>query len=66
MLRREPLAHLPALLALILAASAGPARAQTMLSLCAGGSRPGPVQPRRECDAVCHVSCARGRRSGRL
>lgn len=67
MLRNDPLAHLPALLALIIAASAVPAQSQTMLvALCAGGSMPAPGQPRRDCDPVCHINCARERKSGRL
>ncbi len=72
MLRTDPLAHLPALLALIIAASAVPVQAQASLAqtmlvaLCAGGSAPAPAQPRRDCDPVCHINCARERRSGRL
>jgi hypothetical protein len=64
--RREPLAYLPALLALTLAAFSLPARAETrLISLCSGGSLPGA--PDRECDQACHIGCTREKRaSGRL
>lgn len=72
MLRTDPFAHLPALLALITAASAVPVQAQATLAqtmlvaLCAGGSQPAPGQPRRDCEPFCHINCGRERRSGRL
>lgn len=66
---REPLAHLPALIALALAAISLPARAQVQLvSLCSGATL--PIAPGRngkaDCDTACHVGCSRDRRSGRL
>jgi hypothetical protein len=66
MLRTEPLAHLPALLALALAALAVPVRAEArLISLCSGGSLPG--EPGRDCNPACHVGCSREKRaSGRL
>lgn len=66
MLRREPLAYLPALLALALAALAIPARAEArLISLCSGNSL--PSAPGRDCDPACHVGCNREKRaSGRL
>lgn len=65
MLRHEPLAHLPALLALALAAMSLPARAEAQLtSLCSGRSLPGPQAPRRECDQACHVGCSREKKTG--
>jgi hypothetical protein len=66
MLRREPFAFLPALLALTLAAFSLPARAEArLISLCSGGSLPGA--PDRDCDTACHVGCPREKKgSGRL
>ena len=68
MLRSEPLAHLPALLALALAAVAVPARAEArLISLCSGSSLPAPGIPSRDCDQACHIGCSREKRgSGRL
>jgi hypothetical protein len=73
MLRSEPLAHLPALLALALAAVAVPARAEArLISLCSGSSLPAPgtptpITPGRDCDQACHIGCSREKRSsGRL
>jgi hypothetical protein len=68
MLRTEPLAHLPALIALALAAIAVPARAEArLISLCSGSSRPAPSTPGRDCDPACHIGCSREKRgSGRL
>ncbi len=68
MLRSEPLAHLPALLALALAAVAVPARAEArLISLCSGSSLPAPSKPSRDCDQACHIGCSREKRSsGRL
>jgi hypothetical protein len=68
MLRSEPLAHLPALLALALAAVAVPARAEArLISLCSGSSLPAPDAPSRDCDQACHIGCSREKRSsGRL
>jgi hypothetical protein len=69
-MRHEPLAYLPALLALALTALAVPARAEArLISLCSGGSLPGTPgrQPDRDCDTACHVGCPRGKKvSGRL
>lgn len=66
MLRSEPLAHLPALLALVLASLSLPARSEAqLLSLCSGKSL--PSQPSRDCDQACHIGCSREKRaSGRL
>ena len=66
MLRRDPLAYLPALLALMLAAFSLPAGAEIrLISLCSGGSL--PAQPGRDCDQACHIGCSREKRgSGRL
>jgi hypothetical protein len=68
MRRTDPLAHLPALIALALAATSLPARSQTVLiSLCSGGSLPGQQQPARDCDTACHIGCTREKRgSGRV
>lgn len=68
MLRSEPLAHLPALLALALAAVAVPARAEARpIRLCSGSSLPAPSTPSRDCDQACHIGCSREKRSsGRL
>lgn len=68
-LRADPLAFLPALVALALAGSTLPARAETrLLALCNGGALPNPGQmPNRDCDTACHVGCLREKkRSGRL
>ena len=65
-MRREPLAFLPALVALALAALSVPAHAQTLLiSLCAGGSLPMPGQApaRRDCDMACHAGTARSKKA---
>ncbi|WP_310476741.1 hypothetical protein [Sandarakinorhabdus sp.] len=66
MLRRDPLAYLPALLAITLTALAVPARAEALLiSLCSGGSL--PDQPVRDCDPACRVGCNREKKaSGQL
>ena len=68
MLRSEPLAYLPALLALALAAFSLPARAEArLISLCSGSSLPAPSIPNRDCDQACHIGCSREKRSsGRL
>jgi hypothetical protein len=68
MLRSEPLAHLPALLALVLAAMAVPARAEVrLINLCSGSNLPAPNAPGRDCDQACHIGCSREKRgSGRL
>ena len=60
-LRRDPLAHLPALLALALAAMALPAQAQARLvTLCSGGSLPVPGRGQDPgCEQACHVGCRR-------
>lgn len=62
-LRLEPLAYLPALLALLLAGWAMPARAQGLLAASCGSGAPvrlpGPV---RDCDQACHIGCNRERR----
>jgi hypothetical protein len=64
MLRTEPLAHLPALLALALAAMSLPAQSQTRLvSLCSGSSLPSPSAPSRDCDQACHIGCSRERKA---
>ncbi len=65
-MRHEPLAYLPALLALALAAVSLPARAQTQLILsCNGNSL--PANPgNRDCDTACHVGCTARKKSGRL
>ena len=65
-MRREPVAYLPALLALTLAAFSLPARAETrLISLCSGNSL--PDEPDRDCDQACHIGCTREKRaSGRL
>jgi hypothetical protein len=67
-MRHEPMAYLPALLALALAAFSLPARAQTQLiTLCSGGSLPGTPMPRnQDCDSACHVGCTARKKSGRL
>lgn len=70
-LRHDPLACLPALLALAMATISLPARAHTrLLMLCSGGvltvplSAPGqPQRPDRECDSACHAGCSREKRS---
>jgi hypothetical protein len=63
---REPLAHLPALIALALAAISLPARAQTMLLVSCSGA-PLPANPgqrgNRECDQACHVGCSRQKKT---
>ncbi|WP_017669023.1 hypothetical protein [Sandarakinorhabdus sp. AAP62] len=66
MLRTEPLAYLPALLALALAAMSVTARAEApLISLCSGKNL--PREPSRECDQACHIGCSREKRgSGRL
>ena len=68
MLRSEPFAYLPALLALALAAIAVPARAEArLISLCSGSNLPAPGAPSRDCDQACHIGCSREKRSsGRL
>lgn len=59
MLRSEPLAYLPALLALALAAVAVPARAEArLISLCSGSSLPAPGIPSRDCDQACLLAAA--------
>jgi len=68
-LRHEPLAHLPALIALALAAISLPARANTqLLTLCSGATL--PANPgktgKSDCDSACHVGCQRQKKSGRL
>jgi hypothetical protein len=68
-LRNEPLAYLPALIALAMAAVSLPARANTQLvSLCSGATLPGKTDQRgnRDCDTACHVGCQRQKKSGRL
>ncbi len=67
MLRSEPLAYLPALAALALAAVSLPARAEArLISLCSGGTLPNGT-PDRDCDTACHVGCTRTKKaSGRL
>lgn len=67
-LRGEPLAFVPALVALAMAATSLPARSQTALILsCAGTTLPGQPLPDRDCDQACHVGCTRGKKaSGRL
>jgi hypothetical protein len=66
MLRRDPFAYLPAVLALTLAGFNLPARAESrLISLCSGESW--PAQPDRDCDQACHIGCSREKRgSGRL
>lgn len=72
MMRAEPLAYLPALVALALAATSLPARAHLqLLSLCSGTPAPASPQQRgnRECDTACHIGCPRQKKSdgsGRL
>ena len=69
-LRRDPLAHLPALLALAMASPSLPAYAHTnanaqLVMLCSGSAIPAPGQrplPGRDCDSVCHAGCSRDRR----
>lgn len=65
-LRRDPLLHLPALIALALAATSLPARAEARLMvLCSGGQVPSPArQPGNDCDQACHASCSRSRKPG--
>ncbi len=74
-MRHEPLAYLPALVALALAAFSLPARAHSQLiSLCSGATVPAnPGDPGkrgdRDCDSACHVGCTRQKKldgSGRL
>lgn len=67
-LRTEPLAHLPALLALALAAIAMPSHAETtLLNLCSGNSLPAQPTPGRDCDQACHIGCSREKKaSGRF
>ena len=63
-MRHEPLAYVPALVALILAAFSLPARSQTMLvSACSGAPLPANPGQRRECDSACHVGCSRQKKS---
>lgn len=70
MLRNNPFAYLPALIALALAAISLPARAQVQLaSLCSGGSLPTAPAGSRDCDQACHIGCNRpkkGANSGRF
>jgi hypothetical protein len=65
-LRHDPLACLPALLALAMASISLPARAHTQLvMLCGSGALPVPGQPPRpdrECDSACHAGCSRDKR----
>lgn len=68
-LRNEPLAYLPALIALALAAFSLPARANTqLLYLCSGTTL--PTSPgkggKADCDSPCHIGCPRQKKSGRL
>lgn len=65
-LRREPLAHLPALIAIALAAVSLPAFSTTRLvALCSGGEVPLPGQaPNRDCDQACHIGCSRTKKTG--
>lgn len=65
-LRGEPLAHLPALIALALAAVSLPAFSTTRLvALCSGGAMQLPGQtPRRDCDQACHIGCSRTKKTG--
>lgn len=68
-LRADPLAFLPGLIALALASTTLPARAETRLAaLCNGGALPIPGQlPEGDCDTACHVGCTRTKRlSGRV
>jgi hypothetical protein len=69
MRRHDPIVHLPALLALALAATNLPARSQArLISLCGGGSLPIPATPSapaRDCDPACHVG-RMPRTSGRI
>jgi hypothetical protein len=63
MLRAEPVAYLPALAALALAALSLPARAETrLIALCSGGTLPAGT-PNRDCETACHAGCARIRKS---
>jgi hypothetical protein len=66
-MRTEPLAYLPALIALALSVFALPSRAQAQLiSLCSGTALPGQT-PERDCDQACHIGCTRTKKlSGRL
>lgn len=66
LLRREPLLHLPALVALALASVSLPAFSTTRLaSLCSGGQVPAPAGgPGRDCDQACHIGCSRARKPG--
>jgi hypothetical protein len=69
LLRAEPLAFLPGLVALALASTTVPARAEARLvQLCNGGALPMPGQtPDRDCDSACHIGCTRPKKpSGRL
>lgn len=65
-LRHDPLACLPALLALAMATASLPARAHIQLvMLCSGAALPVPGQPQhpdRECDSACHAGCSRDKR----
>jgi len=66
-LRGEPLAHLPALIALALASFSLPARANArMITLCSGSNVPlAPVPGRRsDGDSACHAGCIRQKRPG--
>jgi hypothetical protein len=68
-LRRDPLAFLPGLVALALASTTLPNRAEARLAvLCNGGALPVPgQQPDRDCDSACHIGCTRTKKpSGRL
>jgi hypothetical protein len=63
-LRAEPLAYLPALVALALAGISLPARSQArLISLCSGGQAPIRGQ-RPDCDLACHAGCTRKRPGG--
>lgn len=65
-LRRAPLAHLPALIALALASISLPVASRARLvSLCSGGQAPLPGQmPGRDCDVACHAGCSRTKKPG--
>ncbi|MCU0890956.1 MAG: hypothetical protein MUE77_04245 [Sandarakinorhabdus sp.] len=68
-LRANPMAFLPGLIALALASTTLPARAETrLMALCNGGALPIPGQmPDGGCDTACHIGCQRPKKpSGRL
>ncbi len=65
-LRSDPVAFLPALLALAMASMSLPVRAEArLLALCSGDEAP-LGKPGRDCDQACHSNCSRHKKPGSL